>query len=127
MQWQFHFRQVDVSSSLKEYARAHFERLEPYLVKESSWKVHFGMGKYDYEVEVWVANTHGKFKAKAYSEISLYAAVDEAVDKLSRQFLKRKARLQAHNKFERSKQGKLLRLNSQLEYDNRPYRQKKSA
>jgi ribosome-associated translation inhibitor RaiA len=85
------------------------------------------MGKYEYIVEVIVANPNGRFKATSVSADSLYAAVDLSADKLSKQFLKLKSKLQDHKKFSRSKQAKLKRLNPMLEFDNSPYPQKKSA
>ena len=119
MHWQFHFRQVDSSEALKEYAQGQFERLENYLVADSRWKIHFGINRFHHEVEVFVHHPYGLFKVLAKSDISLYAAVDEAVEKLSKQFLKNKTKIQNHKKYPLSKQGRLERVNSLLEYDDR--------
>ena len=127
MKWQFNFRHVDVSSSLRDYSKEQFEKLVPYLLKESRWQVFFSMGKFDHQVEVIVTNPDGRFKATASCNESFYIAVDEAADKLSKQFLKQKAKMQDHKKHDRSKQGKLKRVNNLLEYDNSPYRSKKTA
>jgi ribosome-associated translation inhibitor RaiA len=53
--------------------------------------------------------------------------VDEAAEKLSKQILKVKEKLQHHKKFERSKEAKWGRVNSKLEYNNAPFPPKKSA
>ena len=126
MKWQFNFKHVDVSPSLRQYTQSQFEKLSPYLLKDSRWQVYYTLGKHEFEVEVIVTNPSGRFKATAVCKDSFYVAVDEAADKLSKQFLKQKAKMQDHIKFDRSKQGKLQRVNSRLEYDNSPYR-KKSA
>ena len=127
MKWQFNFKHVDVSQALKQYTQTQLEKLNPYLLKESKWQVFFSMGKFEYIAEVVVTNPDGKFKATAVSAESLYAALDLTADKLSKQFLKQKAKLQDHKKFSRSKQAKLKRLNPLLEYDNSPFPSKKSA
>lgn len=127
MKWKFTFKQVDSSTSLQDYAQSVFEKSAELLLKQSDWQVFFSMGKFDYSVEVFVANPHGRFKVKATSEESLYVAVDKAADKLSKQFYKQKEKLQAHKKWERSKQAKLERVNEYLEYDNRPFPGKRTA
>jgi len=127
MQWKFTFKQVDTSEALKTYSQESFEKISGLLLKDSQWQVFYSMGKFDHQVEVYVTNPHGKFKVKAVSKESLYLAVDLAADKLSKQFLKQKERLQDHNKFERSKQGRLKRVNDLLEYDNSPYPVKKTG
>ena len=127
MKWQFNFKHVDVSPSLRSYTQEQLEKLTPYLLKESRWQIFYTMGKHEYKVEVLVTNPDGKFKATGVSSESLHVAVDEAADKLSKQFLKLKERMQDHKKYDRSKQGKLERVNRLLEYDNSPYPNKKSA
>jgi ribosomal subunit interface protein len=127
MKWQFNFRHVDVSQSLREYTQEQFEKLSPYLLKDSRWQVNYTMGKYDYQVEVVVTNPDGRFKATASCTDSFYVAVDEAADKLGKQFVKLKEKMQDHKKFDRSKQGKMKRVNRMLEYDNSPYPNKKPA
>ena len=127
MKIQFHFKQVDVSEALKEYTESQFESLGPYLLKESLWHVFYSLGKFDACVEVVVTNSEGTFKAKANSEESLYAAVDEAAEKLGRQFLRFKDKMQDHSKIDRSRRGKLSRLNAKLEFDGTPFRSKRTG
>lgn len=127
MKWKFTFRQVDVSQALQQYTQERFEKISDLLLKESHWQINFSMGRYDYRVEVVVTNPEGVFKAQTQSIESLYMAVDEAADKLSRQFRKTKEKMQDHKKFDRSKQGRMKRVNSLLEYDNSPFPSKKTG
>ena len=127
MQWKFTFKQVDHSEALQEYTQDSFQKLSDILLKEGLWHVFYSMGKFDCSVEVFVTTPLGKFKAKAVSKDSLYLAVDAAANKLSRQFHKHREKMQDHKKFDRSKQGRLQRVNGLLEYDSRPFPGKKTA
>jgi ribosomal subunit interface protein len=127
MQWKFTFKQVDSSMALQTYSQDTFEKISGLLLKESQWHVFYSIGKFDFSVEVFVTNSHGRFKAKAVSKESLYIAVDSAADKLSKQFQKHKEKMQDHAKYDRSRQGRLERVNRLLEYDSRPFPDKKTA
>lgn len=127
MRFKFHFKQVDVSKSLQQFTVDQMEKLNPYLLKESSCTVHFSHSRYQWKVEILVNNPEGLFKAQAVSEESLYAAVDKVADKLGKQFLKVKEKAQYHKKFDRTKEAKMLRLNTRLEYENRPVSKRKVA
>lgn len=120
-QWKFNFKQVDRSEALEDYTLDKLSELESYLLKASQWQISYSMGRYDHKVEVIVTNPDGKFKASCSSDESLYVAVDEVALKLSRQFVKFKEKMQAHKKFDRSRKGKLGRLNPALEYDDGPF------
>ena len=127
MQWKHTFKHVDVSDALKTYAEEALGKEERYLLKDSQWHIFYSKGKHkDCCVEVNVQNGTGHFKATAHSD-SFYAAVDEAASKLSKQFQKKKEKIQHHKDFEKSKEGRLERLNSRLEYDNSPFPAKKPA
>jgi putative sigma-54 modulation protein len=120
MQVQFTFRQVDSSTALREYTQEQLERIERFLLCESRWQVHFSMGRYDCQVDVTVSGPWGYFRATGCAD-DFYHAVDLAAEKLGRQFQKRKEQLQSHKKPERSREGRLDRVNEALEYDNSPY------
>jgi ribosomal subunit interface protein len=120
MKWKHTFSQVDVSKALKVYAEEIFGKTGKLLLKDSDWHIHYRMGRYEFEVEITVKNPDSHFKATAKGE-NLYMAVDVAAEKLHKQFLKRKEQLQAHKKYDRSRQGRLERVNEMLEYDNSPY------
>jgi putative sigma-54 modulation protein len=126
MNWKHNFRQVDVSEPLKQYAEDRFQKLQKHLLKESDWSLFYSKGKQDFAVEVWVKNADSHFKAKAEAP-NLYAAVEKVAEKLDRQFMKRKDRLQDHQKHGVSKLEKLNQVNPRLEYDPSSYFHKKPA
>ncbi|MCE3009854.1 MAG: ribosome-associated translation inhibitor RaiA [Proteobacteria bacterium] len=126
MSFKHTFRHVDPSEALKTYVEERFEKMGKHLLKESQWQIFYSLGKVNFEVEVLVRNPDSHFKAKAQSP-SVYAAVDLVAEKLDKQFMKRKEKLQHHKKFERSRGGQLERVNEKLEYDNTPYSNKKPA
>lgn len=97
MKWKHNFKHVDSSESLKQYAEERFQKLEKLLLKDSQWHIHYSMGKWDCRVEVVVTNPDSRFKASSVSD-DLYDAVDIAAHKLSKQFFRRKERLQSHKK-----------------------------
>lgn len=127
MTWKHNFKQVDVSKSLQTYAEGVFEKEERFLLKDSHWQIFYSKGKHkECKVDVTVQNGNGHFKATASSD-SFYSAVDLAAEKLSKQFRKKKEKLQHHKDFSKSKEGRLKRLNPRLEYDNSPFPGKKTA
>ena len=126
MKWKHSFRQVQVSEALKEHAQDKFEKIGRMLLKDSDWLIFYRKGKIDFEVEVSVRNPNAHFKAVAKGE-NLYDAVEVVAEKLSKQFQKRKEKLQDHSKRERSKEARMERLNERLEYDNSPYFNKKTG
>lgn len=123
MSFQFTFRHVDVSQSLREYSEEQFQRVGRFLLKESRWHVYYSKGRYDCQVEVVVSGPWGTYKAKDSAD-DFYLAVDAVAEKLSRQFQKSKEKHQKHSKPDRTREAKLARLNEQLEYDNSPYYKK---
>lgn len=125
MRFKFNFHQVDFSQALTTYCQEEIEKAGRFLLKDSTTQVYFRFGRYDCQVQVDVNSPWGHFKATAKNE-NFYKAVDEVAEKLSKQFQKYKEKHQNHKKVDRSKRGKMRRLNTQLEYDNSPYF-KKSA
>lgn len=115
MKFQFTYRHVDVSPTLTTYAQEQFERVGRHLLKDSRCHVFFSMGRYDYRVEVTVSGGWGHFKASSRAE-DFYVAVDQAAEKLERQFMKVKDRHQDHHKPELSKEGQLQHVNEMLEF-----------
>lgn len=119
MKFQFSFHQVDVSSALRDYTEAHFEKVGLLLLKESQWKIFYSMRRHECHVSVTVQCGWGHFKASAVSN-DFYAAVDEVGAKLHRQFHKRKEVLQYHKKPSKSRQGKMDRLTPAMESADYP-------
>jgi ribosomal subunit interface protein len=128
MQWKHNFKHVDVSESLQQYAESALMKEGRFLLKDSHCQMIYSKGKHHHEcrVDVNVQNGTGHFKASGQSD-SFYTAVDEAAEKLSKQFQKKKEKLQHHKDFDKSREGRLKRINSRLEYDNSPFPSKKSA
>jgi ribosomal subunit interface protein len=127
MPWKHNFKHVDVSSALKTYAEELFEKEHRFLLKESHFQVFYSKGKHkECRVDITVQNGNGHFKASAKAD-SFYGAVDEVALKLSKQFQKKKEKLQHHKEPSKSRQGRLKRLNPRLEYDNSPFPAKKPA
>lgn len=126
MRFKFNFHQVDYSQALTTYCQEEIERVGRFLLKEGTCQVYFRFGRYDCQVQVDVSSPWGYFKASSKNE-NFYLAVDDIAMKLGKQFLKHKEKHQHHKKYERSKRGKMRRLNAQLEYDNSPYFKKQVA
>ncbi|MBX3018600.1 MAG: ribosome-associated translation inhibitor RaiA [Bdellovibrionaceae bacterium] len=121
MKFNFTYRHVDVSTSLNAYSQEQFERVGRLLLKDSRWNVAFSMGRYDYNVEVNVSGPWGHFKATA-TAADFYVAVDQAAQKLEKQFQRRKDQLQTHKSPMRSRAGQLENVNDMLEYDPTSFR-----
>lgn len=123
MRFKFNFHQVDPSQALMVYAQEELEKVARFLLTDGSCQAFFRMGRFDCQVQFDINSPWGHFKATAKGE-NFYQAVNEAAEKLSKQFLKTKEKHQNHKKFERSKRGRLKRVNPSLEYDNSPYYKK---
>ncbi|MFN7263192.1 MAG: ribosome hibernation-promoting factor, HPF/YfiA family [Pseudobdellovibrionaceae bacterium] len=126
MSFKHTFRHVDPSDALKTYVEERFGKMGKHLLKESQWQIFYSLGKVHFEVEVVVRNPDSHFKAKAQSP-NVYAAVELVAEKLDKQFMKRKEKLQHHKKYDLSKEGQLERVNEMLEYEVLPFPQKKPA
>lgn len=128
MKWKHNFKHVDVSDSLRAYVEEMFEKIGRFLLKDSQFQAFYSKGKHHHEcrVELIVQNGTGHFKASAEAD-SFYTAADEVAVKLGKQFQRKKEKLQHHKKASLSKEGRLARVNSKLEYDNFPLPMKKPA
>lgn len=117
MKFEYHYRHVDQSESLDSFTEERLEKVTRYLLKDGRCVVYYNMYRYEYKVEVAVYSGEGQFKATATSVESFYAAVDEAMDKLSRQFLKKRKKVQTHKNYSKSKAARYEHLNEYLEYE----------
>jgi ribosomal subunit interface protein len=126
MKFKFNFHQVDSSQALILYSQDEIEKAARYLLTDGSCQVFFRRGRYDCQVQVDINSPWGHFKASGKGA-DFYSATDDIADKLSKQFKKSKEIHQDHKKVERSKQGRMKRVNSQLEYDNSPFIKSKKA
>jgi len=120
MAFQFTFHHLDSSEALQVYTQEQLEKVGRHLLKDSRWQIHFSKGRHQCQVDISVQGPWGHFKAQASTD-DFYVSVDAAAEKLGKQFLKRKQKHQHHKKPDRSREGRLERLNESLEYDNNPY------
>ncbi len=124
MKFKFNFHQVDSSQALTLYTQEEIEKVGRFLLTESTCQVFYRMERHDCHIKVDVNSPWGHFKATSKAE-NFYLAMDDAAQKLGKQFKKFKEKHQNHHKTERSKQGRLKRVNTQLEFDDSPYPSKK--
>jgi putative sigma-54 modulation protein len=115
MKFQYTFQKIPLSEFVIKAAENKIGHSCRYLLKAANGHVFFGKKGHNFTVKVSIqAGGEGYFKAMAEDE-NLYAAIDIVCDKLERQFLRKKDKLQKHKKFEFSREGKLLLLNESLE------------
>ena len=126
MKFKHTFRHVDVSKALQLYTEDLFEKTGRFLINESSWRCYYSFSQHNSVVEVEVQSSWGRFKAKGKGT-DFYAAVDACAEKVGKQITKMKEKHKHHKKAPLSKAAKMRRLNPYLEYDNRPYLNKKTA
>jgi ribosomal subunit interface protein len=126
MKFKFNFHQVDPSQALMVYSQDEIEKAAKYLLTDGSCQIFYRMGRFDCQVQVDINSPWGHFKATGKGD-NYYAVMDDIAQKLSKQFKKAKEKHQNHKKVERSKQGRLKRVNSQLEYDDSPFLTNKKA
>lgn len=114
----FTFKRLDRSEALEEYARHRITEISQFLLKEGFGQVYFSKVRNIFRAEVNVNSKERYFKAQG-ENVDVYSAIDLAVSKLERQFLKTRKLHKNHKKFDLSKEGKMRHLNRQLEYVGR--------
>jgi putative sigma-54 modulation protein len=115
MKSNYTFKHLDYSDSLVNYTDSKLDSIGHFLLKDGRCNVYYFKNQHEYVVEVSL-NTKQKFFKATASSTDPYVAVDLMTDKLEKQFLKVKEIYMDHKKFDSSKEGKLLDLNSQFEY-----------
>lgn len=117
MKTEFSFKHIDSSDALMNYADERMEKLTRFELKPMDVLFTVSLeNRHECRVEVNVIEGRRKFKAEATSD-DFYRSVDMCINKLSRQLSKDKSRVKHHKNADRSAQGKLARLNEQLEID----------
>lgn len=112
------FKHLDHSESLLEYTDNRLQEISQFLLKEGHGNVYYSKQKNEFCVEISINTRQKYFKAISYG-FDVYAAVDSAVEKLQKQFLKTRKIHKQHKKFELSKEGQMEHLNERLEYSAR--------
>lgn len=114
MKLTFTFKHLDHSDALESYTSERLLAISRFLLKEGHGKVCYGKVREEFVVEVTINTKEKYFKAVAHG-FDVYAAVDEVVDKLEKQFLKLRKAVKSHKSFERSKEGRLSQLDDNFE------------
>lgn len=99
MKIQFHFRKIDPSLALQTLAEEACTRLSQQLINESSWQVTFSAVKHQKRTHIEVQCSWGRFQATGTEE-SFPFALTLATEKLEKQLMKEKSKLQDHKKKE---------------------------
>ncbi len=115
MKTKYTFKHLDHSDSLVDYTNERLQEIGKFLLKEGSGSVYFSKQKNEFCVEISVNTRHRYFKASSFHE-DVYAAVEDVVQKLEKQFLKTRKLHQDHKKFDLSKEGQLEHVNDRIEY-----------
>ncbi len=105
MQTKFTFKHMEPSDSIIEHAQERIMRLDKYALRKEE-KVHFifSIQKHVQVAEIIIDAGSVHFTAVAKDE-KLLAAIDYAIDKLERQFIKHKEKVQNHKDFDQSNEG----------------------
>ena len=85
-------RHVDITAALKRYIETRMKRLERYGMKIGDVQVVLAVEKYRHTAEV-IFNLNGAAIQGKTSTTEMYASIDQLLDKVSRQILKRKEKL----------------------------------
>ena len=84
---------IDVTNPLKQYVEAKLDRLERHFDKITNVHVILSVEKQRQKAESTIRTPEGEIFADAESE-DLYAAIDMLADKLDRQLIKKKEKMQ---------------------------------
>lgn len=91
MKLNYAFKHLDVSEALTEYTHKKLDEIGRFLLKEGHGQVTFSKNQFEFIVELSVNTRQKYFKASAHCD-DAYMAVDQAIDKLEKQFLKVRSR-----------------------------------
>ncbi len=106
MKLNYTFKHLDHSDPLVEYTDGRMDEIGQFLLKEGYGSVYFSKQKNEFCVEISVNTRQKYFKASCYGP-DVYAAVDLAVDKLEKQFLKLHKQVKDHSRPDNTKEGRL--------------------
>lgn len=95
MQINFTGHRVEVTSALKNFTQEKFTKLERHFDKITAINVVFDVEKLRHIAESTILVSKGELHASAESD-DMYAAIDSLVDKLDRQLIKHKEKIQDH-------------------------------
>lgn len=124
MKVDFSFKHLDASQALMGYTEEKLGKIEKFELKPMEVHVIYSMQRHECMIEVVVLEGRRKFKATSVSH-DFYKAVDNMINKLTRQMSKGKKKLKYHKRPELSHFGKIAQLTPELEMDYSPERLRK--
>lgn len=86
---------MEVTPALKSFTEEKFDKLERHFDKITSINVIFDVDKLIQKAEATVLVTKAEIFASSESD-NMYAAIDSLIDKLDRQLIKHKEKIQDH-------------------------------
>ncbi|ARG98197.1 ribosome hibernation-promoting factor, HPF/YfiA family [Legionella micdadei] len=95
MQINFTGHNIEITPALRSYAEDKLNKLEKHFDKITSIHVIFDVQKLNQIVEASIMVAKGELHARSESE-DMYASIDALIDKLDRQLIKHKEKLQNH-------------------------------
>jgi putative sigma-54 modulation protein len=127
MKLQTQFKHIESSPKLTKHAEEKLERLDKFELKPSEIKIIFSAKHHECHAEICIrAPDHVYFRGTGIGE-DHYVAMDRAFHKLETQLAKHKSKVQFHKKKMFSKEGRLSRMNSQMEHFHSKQRMRKSS
>lgn len=124
MKIDYSFKHLDASQALMGYTEERLAKIEKFEIKPMDVHVVYSMQRHECMIEVTVLEGRRKFKATSVST-DFYRAVDNMINKLTRQMAKDKTKLKYHKRPELSHFGKISSLTPELEYEPTPERLRK--
>lgn len=92
-------QQMDVTPALRDYVETKFQRLERHFDQMTNVHVILSIEKERHKAEGTISVARGELFADTEQE-SMYAAIDDLMDKLDRQLKKHKEKLTDHHRSE---------------------------
>ena len=92
-------QQMDVTPALRDYIESKLERLERHFDQMTNVHVILSVEKERQKAEATISVTRGELFADTEQE-SMYAAIDDLMDKLDRQLKKHKEKMTDHHRSE---------------------------
>lgn len=118
MKLNFTFKHLDPSEALQAHTRESLESIGRFLLKDGFANVYYSKQNHEFCVEMSVNTRERYYKATA-EHSDPYQAVNAAIEKLEKQFLKTRKTVQNHKKPELSKTGRLDQMNENFEPQRR--------
>ena len=119
MHLKLNFKKMKNSRELTEYMEHRFEKLQKYEMKPVNCTVTLRVEKGSKVVDIHAVGEQKTFKSQGVS-FNFFESIDLAVDRLARQMMKKKAKVQNHKCYARTHHGKMDQLNEALEFNAPP-------